>query len=61
MAPEVKYGHVYSYSADIYSLGIVLFEIFERKLPEFDMIKGITLPAAFRSVTPRTHLNSLDL
>jgi len=35
MAPEVKMGH-YTFSADIYSLGLVLYEIFENKVPFFD-------------------------
>ncbi len=49
MAPEVKHGHVYGFPADVYSLGIVLFEIFERALPAFDLARGITLPSAFKS------------
>jgi len=35
MAPEVKTG-VYGYPADIYSTGLVIYEIIEQKLPEYD-------------------------
>jgi len=35
MAPEVK-GGVYSFAADIYSLGIVFYEIFQGVLPPID-------------------------
>jgi hypothetical protein len=39
---------MYSFSADIYSLGLVLYEIFERKLPEFDRVKQVVvLPKTF--------------
>jgi len=36
MAAEVKDGKNYSFPADCYSLGLVLYEIFSGKLPEFD-------------------------
>lgn len=36
MAPEVRTGTSYGLPADVYSLGILLFELFEQKLPEFD-------------------------
>lgn len=36
MAPEVTFGKAYNLAADVYSLGIVLFEIFEGKLPQYD-------------------------
>jgi serine/threonine protein kinase len=49
MAPEVKRG-VYSFSADIYSLGLVLYEIFEYQLPYYDLItQSVHLPAQFQS------------
>jgi len=35
MAPEVKTG-VYGYPADIYSTGLVIYEIIEQKLPDYD-------------------------
>lgn len=38
MAPEVKRG-TYNLPADVYSLGLVLYEIFEGKLPAFDQIR----------------------
>lgn len=48
MAPEVKRG-VYTFSADIYSIGLVLYELFERKLPAWDDNRKIViLPANFR-------------
>jgi len=49
MAPEVKLG-MYSYSADIYSLGLVLYEIFELRLPDFNPYQQtIVLPKYFQS------------
>jgi serine/threonine protein kinase len=33
MAPEVLYGQSYTYSADVYSYGIVLWEILTRRWP----------------------------
>lgn len=36
MAPEVRNGTKYGLEADVYSLGILLFELFEEKLPAFD-------------------------
>ncbi|XP_049851299.1 probable serine/threonine-protein kinase DDB_G0278665 isoform X1 [Schistocerca gregaria] len=49
MAPEVKAGN-YSFSADIYSLGIVLYEIFERCLPQFDQVRQtVIFPIHFQS------------
>jgi hypothetical protein len=35
MAPEVRLGKAYNLSADNFSLGVVLYELFE-KLPEYD-------------------------
>jgi len=58
MAPEVKQGQ-YSFSADIFSLGLVVYELFERKLPGWDdNRKVIILPNQFQSyslVTPCVH------
>lgn len=36
MAPEVKAGTSYDLPADVYSLGIVLFELFQCTMPEYD-------------------------
>eukprot|EP01130_Rhizamoeba_saxonica_P018656 TRINITY_DN9407_c0_g1_i2.p1 TRINITY_DN9407_c0_g1~~TRINITY_DN9407_c0_g1_i2.p1 ORF type:complete len:441 (-),score=67.46 TRINITY_DN9407_c0_g1_i2:50-1372(-) len=49
MAPEVKRGQ-YSFSADIYSLGLVMFEIIEGNLPYYDQYRQtVLLPQAFNS------------
>jgi len=49
MAPEVKYG-VYSLPADIFSFGVVLFELFERMLPKFDQSKQtFVFPETYKS------------
>jgi len=51
MAPEVKIGQ-YSFPADVYSLGLVLYEIFEKKLPNYDpMQQRVVLPPAFHSAS----------
>jgi len=51
MAPEVKMGQ-YSFPADIYSLGLVLFELFEKQLPHFDpMTQRVILPTDFQSAS----------
>jgi len=48
MAPEVKMG-VYTFSADIYSTGLVLYELFERKLPSWDdNRKVVILPQYYK-------------
>lgn len=47
LAPELRTG-IYSYPADVYSLGIVLYEIFEREVPQYDMMRQhINLPTQF--------------
>lgn len=60
MAPEVKQGH-YDYSADIYSLGLVIYELLENKLPQYDQIRGtVLIPGAYDSrdiVQPCLHPN----
>jgi len=60
MAPEVRKGQ-YTYSADIYSVGLVFYELFERKLPGWDDNKKvIVLPPQFQSypmVVPCVNLN----
>ena len=49
MAPEVKLGH-YDYSADIYSLGLVIYELLENKLPQYDQIRGtVVIPREYDS------------
>jgi len=50
MAPEVRAAGPYLFPADIYSTGLVLFEIFENILPEWDRKKGcVQLPETFPS------------
>lgn len=45
MAPEVRDGLNYGLSADIFSLGIVLFEIFTSNLPEYnERTEDVELP-----------------
>jgi serine/threonine protein kinase len=47
MAPEVKTGN-YSFPSDIYSMGLVLYEIFEKKLPDYDPdTQKTTVPKKF--------------
>jgi len=55
----VKAG-VYDFSADVYSLGLVLYELFENQLPAFDTVRQtVVLPKDFR-VRPFTlHLEAL--
>jgi len=48
MAPEVKAG-IYDFSADVYSLGLVLYELFENQLPAFDTVRQtVILPKEFK-------------
>jgi len=62
MAPEVRYGKAYSLSADIFSLGVVLYEIFENKLPDYDkeqmviVIHSFNFPAG-PLISPMLNLN----
>jgi serine/threonine protein kinase len=54
MAPEVRASEKYGLDADVYSLGVVLYELFEQKLPAFDMQQSrIVWPAA---AFPSSHL-----
>eukprot|EP01125_Pyxidicula_operculata_P008727 TRINITY_DN2902_c0_g1_i1.p1 TRINITY_DN2902_c0_g1~~TRINITY_DN2902_c0_g1_i1.p1 ORF type:complete len:466 (-),score=128.10 TRINITY_DN2902_c0_g1_i1:22-1419(-) len=49
MAPEVNTG-VYDSAADVFSLGLVLYEIFERKIPPYDMqTRKHSMPDQYRS------------
>jgi len=49
MAPEVKMG-TYGFPSDIYSLGLVLYELFEKKLPDYDPnTQRTTVPMQFQS------------
>lgn len=44
MAPEVAQSNNYGFPGDVYSLGVLLYEIFERAIP-YDTTKGkITFP-----------------
>jgi len=47
MAPEVAREADFGFPADIYSLGVMLFEIFERDLPVM-AANGLTFPANYR-------------
>eukprot|EP01125_Pyxidicula_operculata_P011083 TRINITY_DN361_c0_g1_i1.p1 TRINITY_DN361_c0_g1~~TRINITY_DN361_c0_g1_i1.p1 ORF type:complete len:287 (-),score=58.61 TRINITY_DN361_c0_g1_i1:124-984(-) len=50
MAPEVKRG-LYTFSADVYSLGLVFYELFEKQLPGWnEMTQTIVLPQQFKSI-----------
>uniref|UniRef100_A0A6B2L5V4 Protein kinase domain-containing protein n=1 Tax=Arcella intermedia TaxID=1963864 RepID=A0A6B2L5V4_9EUKA len=46
MAPEVMHGEDYGLPADVYSLGIVLYEIFQNKLFQYDHeARAIIIPS----------------
>jgi len=50
MAPEVRAG-MYNFPADIYSLGLVLFELFEHRLPDWDRANScVVLPQNYISL-----------
>jgi len=52
MAPEVKHGNFYNFPADIYSLGLVFYEIFEKTLPLWDQYQSrVRLPSVFQSAS----------
>uniref|UniRef100_A0A6B2L6E5 Protein kinase domain-containing protein n=1 Tax=Arcella intermedia TaxID=1963864 RepID=A0A6B2L6E5_9EUKA len=52
MAPEVKMSNNYSFSADVYSLGLVLFELFENRLPEWNAARQcIMMPPTYESMS----------
>jgi len=59
MAPEVKTGTSYGYPSDVYSTGLVLYELIEQKLPDWDKsIDMVVLPQSFVSseiVLPLVH------
>jgi len=47
MAPEVKAG-CYGFPADVYSTGLVIFEILEQKLPPWDkLLDRVSLPEKY--------------
>jgi len=49
MAPEVRSGNFYGFPGDIYSLGLVLYEIFEGRLPDFDQYRQvIVMPQIYK-------------
>lgn len=49
MAPEVKMGH-YDYSADVYSLGLVIYELLEKRLPQYDQMRAtVVIPREYDS------------
>lgn len=49
MAPEVKLGH-YDYSADVYSLGLVIYELLEKRLPHYDQLRAtVVIPREYDS------------
>jgi serine/threonine protein kinase len=50
MAPEVRDTENYSFPGDIYSLGVVLYEIFESTLPQYDaQQRSVQIPTQFNS------------
>jgi serine/threonine protein kinase len=70
MAPEVR-GGLYQFSADVYSLGLVLFEVFEQRLPDWDRTKScVVLPSSYSSSSivkkcieaePESRIKSMDV
>lgn len=52
MAPEVRVGHKYSFPADIFSLGVLLLELFEVDLPDYDADVHLSFPS-FPSHSPQ--------
>jgi len=52
MAPEVRQSYNYSLSADVYSVGLVLYELFEKKLPPWDNARQcVVLMPTFQSAS----------
>ncbi len=43
----VRIGTTYSYPADVYSLGILLFEIFEENMPDYDQARQTITMASY--------------
>eukprot|EP01128_Nolandella_sp_AFSM9_P003945 TRINITY_DN1736_c0_g1_i1.p1 TRINITY_DN1736_c0_g1~~TRINITY_DN1736_c0_g1_i1.p1 ORF type:complete len:774 (+),score=114.21 TRINITY_DN1736_c0_g1_i1:77-2398(+) len=37
MSPEVQKGGVYNFSADVFSYGVICYEVFNEKLPDYDI------------------------
>jgi len=49
MAPEIRSGNYYGFPGDIYSLGLVLYEIFECRLPDFNQFtQQVILPQSYK-------------
>jgi len=49
MAPEVAKSTTYSMPGDIYSLGVLLYEIFERAIPYDPKLQKVAFPEQFAS------------
>ncbi|KAJ5071666.1 ankyrin repeat-containing protein [Anaeramoeba ignava] len=60
MAPEIMYGEPYSFAADIYALGIILWEIDNRKIP-FDGLSfaQLTMKVAIQGERPPLNPNGI--
>lgn len=43
---------MYSFPADIYSLGLVYYELFEKRLPQYDQVRqAVILPPHYQVTT----------
>jgi hypothetical protein len=52
---------VYSFPADIFSLGLVFFELYEKKLPDYNaQIGRVVLPPQFKSASLGIRLSSFS-
>lgn len=61
MAPEVMFNQPYSLPADIYSLGIVFYELFEKKLPQYDHDRRTILLESYNFMSSGIILPMLNL